>query len=95
MNVANIPVGALVEGHGVGRKIYVKLKNVAAQEVTLSEALFDADGTQNFSFTRFKYLLDFSGFEKLSKFSLQNIEFQCNSKASGNMLARMGYIFHI
>ena len=71
------------------------LKNVAAQEVTLSEALFDADGTQNFSFTRFKYLLDFSGFEKLSKFSLQNIEFQCNSKASGIMLALTGYIFHI
>ena len=95
VDVANIPVGALVEGHGVGREIYVKSKNVAAQEVTLSEALFDADGTQNFSFTRFKYLLDFSGFEKLSKFSLQNIEFQCNSKASGIMLARTGIIFHI
>jgi len=95
VDVANIPIGALVEGHGVGREIYVKSKNVAAQEVTLSEALFDADGTQNFSFTRFKYLLDFSGFEKLSKFSLQNIEFQCNSKASGIMLARTGIIFHI
>jgi len=95
VDIANIPVGALVEGHGVGREIYVKSKNVAAQEVTLSEGLFDADGTQNFNFTRFKYLLDFSGFEKLSKFSLQNIEFQCNSKASGIMLARTGYVFHI
>jgi len=95
VDVANIPVGALVEGHGVGREIYVKLKNVAAQEVTLSEALFDADGTQNFSFTRFKYSLDFSGFEKLSKFSPQNIEFQCSTKASGIMLARTGITFHI
>ena len=95
VDVANIPVGALVEGHGVGREVYVKSKNVAAQEVTLSESLFDADGTQNFTFTRFKYLLDFSGFEKLSKFSLQNIEFQCNTKASGIMLARTGITFHI
>ena len=94
-NITNIPVGALVEGHGVGREIYVRAKNVSAQELTLSEALFDADGTQNFSFTRFKYLLDFSGFEKLGKFSLQNIEFQCNSKASGVMLARTGIIFHM
>lgn len=95
VNIANIPVGSLVEGHGVGREVYVKSKNVAAQELTLSEALFDAHGIQNFSFTRFKYLLDFSGFEHLSKFSLQNIEFQCNSKASGVMLARTGRIFHI
>ena len=94
-NIANIPVGALVEGLGVGREIYVRAKNVSAQELTLSGALFDADGTQNFSFTRFKYLLDFSGFEKLGKFSLQNIEFQCNSKASGVMLARTGIIFHV
>jgi len=95
VDIANIPVGALVEGHGVGREVNVKSKNVAAQEVTLSESLFDADGTQNFTFTRFKYLLDFSGFEKLSKFSLQNIEFQCNTKASGIMLARTGITFHI
>jgi hypothetical protein len=41
-NVANIPVGALVEGNGVGREIYVAAKSVGAQEITLSAALHGA-----------------------------------------------------
>ncbi|MDX1781351.1 MAG: glycosyl hydrolase family 28-related protein, partial [Thalassovita sp.] len=69
-NVANIPIGSLVEGNGVGREIYVRDKNVATQEITLSAPLFDAVGTQTYTFTRYKYILDFSGFQKLSKFSM-------------------------
>ena len=41
VNVANVPVGALVEGHGVGREVYVKSKNVGAGEITLSAALYE------------------------------------------------------
>ena len=95
INVANVPVGALVEGVGVGREIYVQSKNVATQEVTLSAPLFDAEGTQEFTFKRFKYLLDFSGFDSLSKMVLDDIEFQCNRLASGIMLAPAGLIFHM
>ncbi|WP_204113086.1 glycosyl hydrolase family 28-related protein [Shimia biformata] len=95
VNVANIPVGSLVTGNGVGREVYVKSKNLATQEITLSQPLFDGEGTQNFTFTRFKYLLDFSNFKKLASFSLADIEFQCNSKASGIMLAPNGLIFHL
>jgi hypothetical protein len=94
-NVANIPVGALVEGGGVGREVYVREKNVAQQRITLSMPLYDAAGTQNFTFRRFKYILDFSGFEKLSKFSMSDIEFQCRGRASGIMLAPSGLIFHV
>lgn len=94
-NVANVPLGALVEGNGVGREIYVKDKNEAAQEITLNAPLYDAAGTQNFTFSRFKYMLDFSGFSKLSKFGLSNMEIQCNSKCSAIMLAPKGLIFSV
>ncbi len=94
-NVANIPVGALIEGGGVGREVYVREKNVAQQRITLSMPLYDAAGTQNFTFRRFKYVLDFSGFEKLSKFSMSDIEFLCRGRASGILLAPAGLIFHV
>jgi hypothetical protein len=95
VNVANVPVGALVQGAGVGREIYVRDKNIATQEVTLSAPLYDAAGTQNFTFQRFKYLLDFSGFSQLSKFALSDIEFQCNGRASGILLAPSGLTFQL
>ncbi|MEL6883469.1 MAG: glycosyl hydrolase family 28-related protein [Pseudomonadota bacterium] len=91
-NVANIPVGALVEGVGVGREIYVRSKNVGAQEVELNEPLFDAEGTQTFTFTRFQYLLDFSGFTKLTTQIISDIEFQCNNKSSAVMMPSGGSV---
>lgn len=94
-NIANIPVGALVQGSGVGREVYVRSKNISTGQITLNAPLYDAEGTQDFTFTRFKYILDFSGFEKLSKFVLQEIEFQCSGVASGVMLAPSGTVFQI
>ena len=93
VNVANVPVGALVGGVGVGREVYVRSKNVAQQEVTLNVPLHDAAGTQNFTFQRFKYLLDFSGYSNLDKFALDGIEFQCNNRCSAIMLADSGKTF--
>ncbi len=95
VNAANIPVGALVEGAGVGREVYVRAVNVGAQEITLSQPLYDAAGTQTYTFRRFKYLLDCSGFAQLSKFGLENLELQCNSTSSGVMLAPSGSLFHM
>lgn len=94
-NVANVPVGALVEGTGVGREVYVRSKNVALQEITLSAPLFDAAGTQNFTFRKFQYLIDFSGFTQLSKFGIDDVEFQCNNRCSGIMLAQTGTAFRL
>jgi len=94
-NVANIPVGALVEGVGVGREIYVADKKTGAQEITLSGALYDAVGTQTFTFRDFKFMLDFSGFGLLSKFSMSDIEFQCEGVCSGIRLAPSGSTFHL
>jgi hypothetical protein len=94
-NVASIPVGALVQGNGVGREIYVTSVNEPAQTVELSRPLFDAEGTQVFSFLRFQYMLDFSGYEKFSQFILDDIEFQGRGIASGIMLAPDGFTFHV
>ena len=95
VNVANIPVGSLVQGTGVGREVYVSAKNVGAGTLTLSQPLYAAPGTQTYTFTRFKYILDYSGFSQIDKMNLDDIEFQCNGIASGIMLAPSGLIFQI
>ncbi|MEP3945657.1 glycosyl hydrolase family 28-related protein [Ascidiaceihabitans sp.] len=94
-NIASVEVGSLVEGAGVGREIYVRSKNVSTGEITLNKPLYDAEGRQNFKFSRFKYLVDFSGFSSLSKFVFDDIEFQCNGVCSGILLSPGGSIFHI
>ncbi len=93
VNVANIEVGALVTGNGVGREVYVEDINIAQQTVTLSQPLYDAEGTQVFTFTRFRYLLDFSGFQSLTNFVLDDLELNGAGYGSGVMLARGGGIF--
>ncbi len=95
VNVANIEVGSLVSGTGVGREVYVTARNVGAQTLTLSAELFDAVGTQTFTFTRFRYALDFSGFVKLSKLTLDNVEFLLNGIGSGVLLPPDGQLMHI
>ena len=94
-NAANIPVGSLVEGTGVGREVYVRAKNVSAQTLDLSQPLYGPAASQSYTFRRFKYVLDFSGFAKLSKFTLDDIEFQCRGEASGILLAPDGNTFHV
>jgi len=89
-NVANIPVGALVIGTGVGREVYVRSKNVGAGTVELSQPLWGAVGTRTYTFRRFKYMLDFSGFNLLSRFEIENVEFNCLGECSGVMLAMAG-----
>ncbi|SEC16805.1 glycosyl hydrolase family 28-related protein [Rhodobacter sp. 24-YEA-8] len=91
-NVANIPIGALVEGAGVGREVYVRSKNVGAGWIELSEPLFAAAGTRTYSFRRFKYMLDFGGFSLLNRFEIHDIEFNCLGIASGVMMPAAGSV---
>ncbi|WP_135501766.1 glycosyl hydrolase family 28-related protein [Roseovarius aestuariivivens] len=90
VNVANIKVGSLIEGNGVGREIYVRETNVGAQTITLSHPLYDAAGTQVYTFRRFKYMWDFSGFDQISRCLVQNVEFQCGGDCSGVLLPPTG-----
>ena len=94
-NVANIPVGSLVEGTGVGREVYVTEKNVGAGAITLSPPLHAAPASQTYTFRRFRYVLDFSGFTKLSKFTLTDVEIHCQGVASGILMAPAGETFHL
>jgi hypothetical protein len=94
-NVANVPVGALVEGTGVGREVYVRSKNVGAGTVELSQPLWGGAGTRTYTFRRFRYALDFSGFESLLRFELLGLEVQCNGAASGILLPMSGSIFRL
>ena len=95
VNIDSIAVGSLVEGNGVGREIYVTSVNESAQTLELSRPLFDAEGTQIFTFSRFQYMIDFPGYEKLSQFILDDIEFQGRGIASGIMMAPDGFTFHV
>jgi hypothetical protein len=92
-NVANIPVGSLVMGTGVGREVYVRSKNVSAGTIELSQPLYAAAGTRTYTFKRFKYMLDFSGFDLLSRFELEDIEFSMLGNSSGVMLPLTGSTF--
>lgn len=89
-NAANIQVGSLVQGTGVGREVYVREVNVAAQEIRLSSPLYGAAGRQNYGFQRFKYVLDFSGFDLYSQLVLLDLEILCRGHASGIMIPRSG-----
>lgn len=94
-NVASVPVGARVIGTGVGREVYVRSKNVGAGTIELSQPLWGAAGTRTFTFSRYRYMLDFSGFASLQRFELTDIEFQCNGEASAINLAVSGLTFRV
>lgn len=94
-NIEAIAVGSLVEGNGVGREIYVSSKDDAQGTITLNAQLFDAIGTQEYTFTRFKYLLDFSGFTKMSDMILENMEFACGGECSAVLLPPNGLVFQV
>jgi len=93
-NIAAVPVGARISGNGVGREVYVTSKNIGAGTIELSRPLFQT-GTRTLTFSRFKYMLDFSGFAKNSKFELNGIEFLCGGYASCINLAVEGSIFRL
>ena len=94
-NIANIPVGARVSGTGVGREVYVRSVNVAAGALTLSMPLFAAAGTRTFTFQRYRYLIDLSSFENLSRLELREIEFDCGGICSGLMLSKVGLALRV
>jgi hypothetical protein len=94
-NVANVPVGARVIGTGVGREVYVRSKNVGAGTVELSQPLWAAAGTRTYTFERYRYALDFSGFSALSRFELADVEIQCNGIGSAVLLPPDGLTFRM
>jgi hypothetical protein len=96
VNAATIPVGALVTApQGVGREVYVTSVNAAQGRITLSAPPWGAPSQQEYTFTRFRYLLDFSGFLNLQRFVVSDIEFLCAGRCSALMLPVDGLIFQV
>lgn len=94
-NISTIPVGAHVSGPGVGREVYVVAKNVGAGTVTLSQPLWGGEGARTLTFRRYKYLLDFSGFDDLSRFEIDRMDLNCNGICSGLMLPKIGLTIRV
>ncbi len=94
-NIATIPVGALITGTGVGREVYVRSVNTSNNTITTSRPLWGAPSSQTYTFTRFQYQLDFSGFTTLKRFVIDNVNFSCGGKSSAVMLADAGLIMHV
>lgn len=95
-NAGGVKPGSLVTApSGVGREVYVRSVNSSNGEITLSVPLWGAPASQTYTFTRFQYLLDFSGFNSLSRFVLEEVDLACNGRASGLMLPDDGLIFHV
>jgi hypothetical protein len=94
-NIANIKVGSLITGAGVGREIYVKAVNVGSSTITLSNRLYGGSATRTFTFTRNQYMLDFSGMAQLDRFFIDQVEFLCSKICSGVLLAPEGEMFHM
>lgn len=95
-NIASIAVGSHIWANvGVGREVYVKAVDVGRKEITLSQPLYGAPSSQTYTFSRFKYALDFSGFTNLQRFVLSDIEFLLADRASGVLLPTGGLTFHI
>lgn len=91
-DIADIEVGAHVSGVGVGREVYVRARNIAAGTLTLSQALHGGAMTQDFTFERFKYILDFSGFSNMRNFELHMVEFMCRGRGNCVMLPEDGRV---
>jgi len=89
-NVGSIQVGALVEGFGVGREVYVRSKNETTGELTLSLPLARPAASQSYTFTRYKYMLDFSGFANIKRFSIESMQFFGGGRGCGVMLSDDG-----
>ncbi|MCP5037899.1 MAG: right-handed parallel beta-helix repeat-containing protein [Rhodobacteraceae bacterium] len=94
-NIAQIQPGSLVEGAGVGREVYVQYVNVGAGSLTLSQPLYGPAATQSYTFTRYKYVLDFSGFTQMNRMTISDVELQMNGFANGILLPPTGSVFQL
>lgn len=95
-NADTIEVGSLVTApQGVGREVYVRAVNPAQNKVFLSSPLGAPPATQTYTFTRFKYMLDFIGWQNLQRFIVSDIEFLCAGLCSAINLSLDGLVFSI
>lgn len=94
-NVAAIEIGSLVTGAGVGREVYVNGRDIGKGTLSLSQPLYGAEKKQIYTFTRFRYIFDFSGFNQLDRLGFKDLDINCEGIASFLMLPVKGERFSI
>lgn len=77
-NTTGITAGMMVTGAGLGRELYVKSVDSATQ-VTLNRTAYGTNASTTFTFTEFKYVLDWSGFTTCSRVSIVGNQFNLAS----------------
>ncbi|GFE51400.1 hypothetical protein So717_31530 [Roseobacter cerasinus] len=90
-----VRVGARVSGPGVAPETYVRAKHAPDRVVTLNRPLGGGSGARDLTFTRFRYLLDFSDLPELWHFTLSSLEICGETVASGVMLPATGGYFRL
>ncbi|MBW4707105.1 hypothetical protein KX928_04825 [Roseobacter sp. YSTF-M11] len=94
-DLVDIPLGALVTGPGVAPETYVRARNPANCELTLTAPVAPTTGSADFTFSRFQYILDFSRLRQVTGLVLQDVDLMCRGVASGIMLAPAGHAFQV
>ena len=89
-NISQIDIGSNIHGSGVGRDVFVVDKNESAKTITLNRELYGPPTTQTYTFTRFKFLIDFCEVDEVKYFEMVNIRFQLKARASLIILAKKG-----
>ena len=86
--------GMHIAGPGLARETYVTAVN-SATEITINTYAISAQRNQQYTFTKFSYILDFSGFDQLSRLNIDHVNFLLKGMASGIMLGTDGIGNHI
>lgn len=89
-NIDQIQMGSLVQGTGVGREVYVMSVDKTAKTLVLSAEISKAASSQDYTFVRFKFMIDCSGFTNLGRFEMSDMVFACGNRCSVWMLAQFG-----
>ena len=86
--------GMHISGPGLSRETYVT-EVINGTEIGINTYAISAQSNQQYTFTKFAYLLDFSGFDQLTKLNIDHVNFSLNGMISGMMLGNDGIGNHI
>lgn len=86
--------GMHISGPGLSRETYVT-EVINGTDIGINTYAISAQTNQQYTFTKFGYLLDFSGFNQLSRLSIDHVNFSLRGMVSGIMMGSDGIANHI
>ena len=85
-NIATIEAGSLIEGPDVGREVYVRSVDTANNRIELSKPFYGGATSGSYTFTRFRYQLNFLNFTRIDKLVFEEVNFLTRSICSAILL---------